>query len=216
MLYALRQVLDKHETVWKDLVPFKNAYDELKSNMGTVEDAIQRQETSMSGVALDKRFKKDAMVLRTVEMAHRMFAYAEDKGDVVLRGQVDYSRSRLMQTRDAVVAQTCQNIHDLATPIMADLTAYGVTAADATALQAAIDAYVAAVGAPRATLTIRKGATAEIELLIKDTMKILTNRMDKLVPVFQEGHPGFSQEYADARMIVNSATEPKKKAKKAA
>ncbi|MEZ4740026.1 MAG: hypothetical protein R2818_11875 [Flavobacteriales bacterium] len=210
MFYALLQVLKKHTAVWTDLVPFKNAEAEFEGNVASLEDATQTQENSLAGIALDKRFKKEKMVKKTIEIAQVAFAYAEDKGDVVLREQVDYSRSRLMQTRDAIVAQTCQNVHDVVNVVIADLEPYGLVAADLTAQQDAIDAYAATVGSPRAALTVRKGATAEIAALVKDSMKILNNRMDKLMPEFEESHPDFFQEYFDARMIINSGTEKKK------
>jgi len=209
MFYALLQVLAKHVAVWTGLVPFKNAHDELKLNVGSIESATQKQETSLKGVALDKRFKKEAMVKRTLSIAQAMFAYAEDEGDVVLRDKVDYTRSDLMQPRDAIIAQTCQNIHDLANPLIATLAAYGVLPADLSAQQDAIDAYMATVGSPRAALTVRKGATAEINALVKDSMKILNNRMDKLMPEFEESNADFFQEYFDARMIVNSGSAKK-------
>ncbi|MBL0125892.1 MAG: hypothetical protein IPP83_00230 [Flavobacteriales bacterium] len=206
MFYALLQVLAKHVAVWTGLVPFKNAHDEFKGNVASIEDATQTQETSLKGVALDKRFKKEKMVKATVDIAHGLFAYAVDEGDLVLQAKVDYSRSDLMQTRDAIIAQTCQNIHDMANPIIAALGAYGLVTADLTAQQSTIDAYTATVGSPRAALTVRKGATAEIEALVKDSMKILNNRMDKLMPEFEGSNPDFFQEYFDARMIVNSGT----------
>ena len=206
MFYALLQVLAKHVAVWTGLVPFKNAHDEFKGNVASIEDATQTQETSLKGVALDKRFKKEAMVKSTLAIAQGVFAYAVDQGDLVLQAKVDYSRSDLMQTRDAIIAQTCQNIHDLANPILAALGAYGLIAADLTAQQSTIDAYTATVGSPRAALTVRKGATAEINALTKDSMKILNNRMDKLMPEFEGSNPDFFQEYFDARMIVNSGT----------
>ena len=106
MFYALLQVLSKHTAVWTGLVPFKNAHDEFVANVGSIENATQTQETSLKGVALDKRFKKEKMVKKTVEIAQCVFAYAVDKGDLVLQSKVDYSRSDLMQTRDALIAQT--------------------------------------------------------------------------------------------------------------
>lgn len=212
MFYALLLVLEKHVTAWTGLVPFKNAHDEFKSNVGSLEGATQTQESSLKGVALDKRFKKEAMVKKTLEISQVLFAYAVDEGDLVLKAKVDYSRSDYMQVRDAVVAQTCQNIHSLASPLIASLAAYGLDAADLTEEQAAIDAYTATVGSPRAALTVRKGATAEINALVKDSMKILNNRMDKLMPEYEASHPAFFQEYFDARMIVDSGSSEKKKA----
>ncbi|MBK6541614.1 MAG: hypothetical protein IPG10_10125 [Flavobacteriales bacterium] len=210
MFYALLQVLARHAAAWTGLVPFKNARDEFEGNVTSLEDATQTQETSLKGVALDKRFKKEKMVKKTMEVARSIFAYAEDQGDVVLQAKVNYSPSALLLARDAVVGQTCQNIHDLGTTLLASLGAYGLVAADLTAQQNAIDAYVATVGSPRAALTVRKGATAEIDALVKDSMKILTNRMDMMMAEFEESHPEFFQEYFDARMIVDSGSEKKK------
>jgi hypothetical protein len=212
MFYALLQVLEKHVAVWTGLVPFKNAHDEFKNNVGSLEQATQTQESSLTGVALDKRYKKEAMVKKTLEISQVLFAYAEDQGDVVLRAKVDYSRSDYMKVRDAVVAQTCQNIHDLANPLIASLAAYGLVAGDLSTQQAEIDAYTATVGSPRAALIVRKGATAEINALVKDSMKILNNRMDKLMPEYETSNADFFQEYFDARMIVDSGSSEKKKA----
>lgn len=212
MFYALLQVLSKHVAVWTAQVPFKNAHDEFKGNVKSIEDATQTQETSLLGVALDKRFKKEKMVKQTVDIAQGLYAYAVDQGDLVLQAKVDYSKSDLMQTRDAVIAQTCQNIHDLANPIIVALAAYGLLPADLTAHQSTIDAYTATVGSPRAALTVRKGATAEINALVKDSMKILNNRMDKMMPEYEASNADFFQEYFDARMIVDSGSEKKKAA----
>lgn len=121
-----------------------------------------------------------------------------------------------MQTRDAIIAQTCQNIHDLANPLTDAVAAYGLLPADLSAQPDAIDAYTATVGSPRAALTVRKGATAEINALVKDSMKILNNRMDKLMPEFEESNADFFQEYFDARMIVNSGSAKKDDEAKAA
>jgi len=43
-------------------------------------------------------------------------------------------------------------------------------------------------------------------------MKILNNRMDKLMPEYETSNPDFFQEYFDARAIVDSGTEKKKEA----
>jgi len=45
-----------------------------------------------------------------------------------------------------------------------------------------------------------------------DRMKILNNRMDKLMPEFETSNPDFFQEYFDARMIGDSGTGKKKEA----
>ncbi|MEO8066942.1 MAG: hypothetical protein ABI599_04535 [Flavobacteriales bacterium] len=90
-----------------------------------------------------------------------------------------------------------------ANAVAAALVPYGIAAADLTAAQALIDAYVTVVSAPRTAITIRKGATAAIEELVGANMDILNDRMDKLMPEFKPSAPDFHQEYFDARIIVD-------------
>lgn len=60
-----------------------------------------------------------------------------------------------------------------------------------TAFQKAIDRFVTAIAAPRAAITARKGATAEIRELMKDTTKLLVKRLDALVAQFALTAPEF-------------------------
>lgn len=216
MFYAVAQVCEKHSAVYSGLVPFVNAYGEFRTNLGALEGAVKRQELSLVGVALDKRTKRARMLSRAQAVADSVFAYAEDQGDVVLRAKVSYTPSSLGKGRDAVVGQRCQGIHAEATAVVTELGAYGVTSDDLEDLQKAIDDYVATIGSPRSALTVRKGATAEIALLVKDSLKILNNRMDKLMGEFAASAPAFYQEYFDARMILDmggrSSNEPEPRA----
>ena len=204
MLYTVRQVCEKHSGAFGSLPPFVNAFGELKVNISATENAIRTQEQSLLGVALDKRTKRTAMLSSALAVANAAFAYAEDTGDLALRERMSWSFSTSNKGRDAVIGQRCQGIHDDATANLPDLPDYGVTAVDLTALRSDIDAYVATIGSPRSALTVRKGATAEITALVKDSLKILNNRMDKLMSEFKESKPNFYQEYFDARIIVDS------------
>lgn len=215
MFYTVLEVCAKWVGAWTPLVPFKAAHDEVALNVKAIEQATQTQEKSLTGLALNKRYKKDAMVKAAVDVAQATYAYAVDKGLVVLQEEVNYSASDLYKERDAVIGQACQNIHTAANGAIADLAAYGVVPADLTNLQTAIDAYVSVVSNPRAGLTVRKGATAEIDMLVRNTMKILTHRMDKMMPEFEESSPEFYQEYFDARIIVDLGGKEEKAAEAA-
>ncbi|MEO8066605.1 MAG: hypothetical protein ABI599_02815 [Flavobacteriales bacterium] len=215
MILTVLQVCAKHVATWTGLVPYKSAHDELVNNSAAIKAATQKQEQVLIGIALDKRFKKDGMVKRTVDVAQAVFAYAVDQGDLILQEKANYSRSDLYKERDTVIGQVCQNIHGLANAAIAALGAYGVVAADLTALQTAIDAYVNVVASPRTALTVRKGATAEIDLLVRNSMKILNSRMDKLMPEFETSAPTFFQEYFDARIIVDLGGKEEKTAEAA-
>ncbi|QQR85114.1 MAG: hypothetical protein IPJ76_10845 [Flavobacteriales bacterium] len=203
MFYAVEGVCDKHTLVWTPLVPYATAVGELKDKILLLEDAVQLQESELKGYAEDKRHKKEAMVDKTLEVAQATYALAVDKGDDVLKAQMDHSRSDLLLGRDTVVGQRCQDVHDLANAVVVQLAPYGILPADMTALQTAINAYVTVVDAPRVAVTVRKGATTAIDKLVTEATAILTERMDKLMVEFKSSAPDFWQQYFDARIIVD-------------
>ena len=167
MFYAVGSVCDSHTAVWAATVPYANAFGELKVNLGLIENDIEVQESGLLGITKDKALKKEAMVAKALEVAQATYALATDTGDTVLQGKVNYSNSDLLLGRDTIVGQRCQGVHTEATTVILALAPYGILPADLTALQTLIDDYVAVVSAPRAALTVRKGATAEIDALVR-------------------------------------------------
>ncbi len=207
MFYAVQTAVDTHSGAWSGLVPYANAVLAFKEKIVQIEAEVEVQGKGLDGYAQDKAGKKEKMVRKALAVANQVFAYAEDKGDAVLKAKMDVSYSDLTAPRDAVIAQKCQGIHDEANAVIADIADYGIVAADLTELQALIDAYEGVISAPRVAITVRKGATEAIEALIKDGTTILTNRMDKLMSEFKDSKPDFYQEYFDARIVVNTGAK---------
>ncbi|MBK7556474.1 MAG: hypothetical protein IPI55_18330 [Flavobacteriales bacterium] len=209
MCYAADKALDKHTAAWTPHVPFAAAVAEFKANLDAWENAAERQAINLKGFAMRKRTKKKEMVEVAYGIARVVFAYAEDTSNPPLQETVNYSVAELSTGRDAFVGQRCQGIHTAANGVIASLAPYGILPADLTALQAAIDAYLATVAEPRHAVTERKGATAEIDVLTRNTSKLLERRLDPLMEEYRSTDPTFYQEYFDARIIIDLGTGDK-------
>lgn len=203
MIYAVKGVCDAYTATWTPLVPYTSAHTDLLTHLGTVEDKIEVQEKPLEGITKEKAKRKLLMVDGVLTIAQAVYAYATDQDDLELQGKTNYSRSSLIEGRDAVVGQRCQGVMTEATTLGAALVPYGVTAAELTAGQTLVDEYVAVVSAPRTAVTIRKGATEALAEEVKVCMDILNNRMDKLMPQFRAAAPAFYKEYFNARIIVD-------------
>lgn len=207
MFYATQSAVDKYHATWAALVPYSNAVDAFKDVILNLEAEVETQGLGTDGYAMDKGAKKEDMVRKTLAIANHVYAYAVDNADIVLREKMSVSYSALIAPRDAVVAQKCQGIHDEANAVIASLAAYGVVAGDLTAQQSAIDIYEAVISSPRTAITVRKGATENIEELIREGTAILKDRMDKLMVEYEVSSPDFYQEYFDARIVVNTGAK---------
>jgi len=105
------------------------------------------------------------------------------------------------------VAERCKWVHDTALANLASLADYGLTAADTTAQLAAITAYTDVLSMPRMLVTVRKSATSEIGLLVRDTMRLLTRRLDRLMRMYELSDPAFYRTYTNARIVIDAGAQ---------
>lgn len=215
MAYAVVQVLDQNTAIWNGVPAIQQAHTEFKANITATELAVSKQIADITGHAKDKAAAEDSMIAKTLSVAGAVMAFATVNGDNGLAEAMNLSPSELRRYRDSVVAQRCMGVHDAATQNATTLVDYGVSAADIADLKTRIDKYVSLIAQPRNRITARKGATAEIGALIRDTMKLLNNRMDRLMQQFAFSHKEFHKHYFDARIIIDQHGQkdvPKEKA----
>ncbi|MEO8591092.1 MAG: hypothetical protein ABI432_17060 [Flavobacteriales bacterium] len=216
MAYAAMLVLDNNTGIWSVVPAMVQAHTEFKANLTALELAVNKQVADIKGHAKDKAAAEDSMIAKTLSVAGGVMALATVNGDNGLAEAMDLTPSELRRYRDSVVAQRCMGVHDAATANAAALVAYGITAADITDLKARIDTYVALIAQPRNMITARKGATAEIGALIRDTTKLLNNRLDRLMQQFAFSQKEFHKHYFDARIIIDQHGQKDQPAEKAA
>lgn len=206
MYYAVQKVCSENIGVWNVLPAFVTAFDEFKTNIGKIEEALEAQETNIKGFSLSKDAYEDQMIDKALEIANGVFAYASDINDLTLKSKVDFSRSDLKQARDTIVIQRCQLIHSEASAILKSLGNYGITDVELKDLQMKIDAFALILAAPRTAITERKGATDEIGKLLHKVDGILTDKLDKLAEKFKVPSPEFYRLFFDARITVTLGT----------
>lgn len=203
MYYAVQKVLEKHNAVWSATPAFAATVTELGANIDALEAAVAKQVIDIRGYAISKAEAERQMVSLTIKVTGAAKAYAVVNQDQVLATQVNVTPSTFHRLRGAIVSQACQGLHDIVAPLTAELADYGITAEDLEALQTAIEAYTGLISSPRNAITARKGHTAEIGFLVRDTAKLLDKRMDALMGLFALEHVDFHREFFDARIIVD-------------
>ncbi len=203
MFYSTRQVLDQHTVLWSTVPALVAAKGEFDANIASIEAALAVQLRDITGHTEAKAVAHEAMVQQTVLMAGGVMAFAVATGDEGLAEEMNIYPSELRKYRDSEVAQRCQGVHDAAQTHAAALVDYGVSAADIALMQQLIDTYLDLVQQPRNVITARKGATSEIGLLVRDTLKLLSRRMDMLMRRYLGSAPDLYRQYTNARIIID-------------
>ncbi len=206
MFRAVEQHCDDNPAAVAAVTAFQTAVTDFKSVTAQIGDKTQLSDAPIAGVAEAKSNQKKVLIDLSADMAGLVSAFASVAGDDTLREQVNFTKSKLLQTRDDELGPRCQNIHDRAAENMPAVKDYGVSDAKLAALQDAIDAFEAASPKPRVAISVRKTYRADLKALLKQGDDILDERMDKIVSALRADFPDFVKTYASVRVIVDPAS----------
>lgn len=203
MFYATKGVLDLHAAEVASIPALATTTAEFYANVLSIQQLLSLQVKDLRGYTQEKREARELMEMKTLEVGGRAMAWATATGQDGLAAEFNVTANSLGIHRDSVVASRCQALATLANTHAAALVPFGVDAADLTELQTLIDAYTVLVQLPRTLTTVRKQVTGELGLLVRDTMRLLTNRMDMLIRGFEVSNAVFHARYTAAREIID-------------
>lgn len=203
MYLAVQNVCNANNTLWNAMPAFVQAFTDFGTTLADIGAQTQIQEGKTTGITQNKQQEEDEMIQATIEIAAAVYAYASRIGDNNLRTRVSYSPSQLRDMRDTTLRDTCQNIHDTAATIIADLADYGKTPADLDQQQQEINDYAAILAEPRTAIGTRATATARLTELFQQADDLLKNQIDKLMLTWQNTQNQFYKQYQNARIIID-------------
>jgi hypothetical protein len=203
MYYAVQKVCSANVGVWNVLPAFATTFANFERYVAMLKKALETQGRDITGVSQDKDVLENSMIDKALEVADCIYAYATEIADFSIRSKVDFTRSFLKQSRDSFALQHCQLIHSEAKLLVGSLGDYGVTDVELNDLQAKINAFALILAGPRTAITERKGATENVDKIVKEVDTILKDKLDKLIIKFRVSSLDFYRQYFDARKIVS-------------
>lgn len=203
MYIAVQNVCNENQIIWSSLPAFTNAMNEFETILAQIEAQSQIQEGRTTGITQNKQKEEDEMIQITVQIAAAVYAYASKIGDNELTDKVNYSPSTLRQSRDTVLKDICQRIHDEANNVIIELADYGKSPEDLIQQQNEIDDFAAIIAKPRTAIGTRATATTRLVELFSQADDLLKNQMDKLMVTYQNAQAVFYNQYQSARTIVD-------------
>ncbi len=212
MYNSVLSVLRAHAAETAGATALLAAQEELEANVKAMEARVEKQVVDITGHAQAKARAEKHMVDLALVVSKGTLAYAEVTGNDVLAARMAIGRQRLLDHADGVVGRHCSSLLTDVRAVGTDLSDYGVNAARLSQLEAAIAAYDATLVAPRMAIAARKGATAELALLMKDTAKLVSRRLDGLMERYRSESPSFHRAYMDARIVVGPGARKAKAA----
>jgi hypothetical protein len=116
---------------------------------------------------------------------------------------MDFTERDLNKLRDTTLLGRCQMVYDAAFPLRELLGRVYLTVEDVEAVGRLRQEFLDVVAEPRREIITRVAATQDLKLKIKETDRLLKNRIDKVVGGFKIRGAEYVEWYFKARMIVD-------------
>lgn len=195
--------LAKNKTLWSGIKAIAETVAEVDATLAAIAEKDQHQQTPVSGAAEEKTATRHDFEDQIILVADQLAALAAKEQDAVLEAQTHLSLAALDKLAVQDLEATGQRIAELATPRLAALADYNITAQDVQDLADLKMEFHGVRTAPRDAVVERKKQTDTLPELISSLRSILRRRLDRQMTSFKRKQPEFYAGYVAARVIVD-------------
>lgn len=203
MYHLTEEKLNYYNSIWGLMPAFAATKSAYSAKIIAIHTTSAQQQAVITGIAGDKKTLKLSVIDITAPVAAIVKGFASQTNNLELFNAVNFSHSQLVNTRDEVLGDICQNIHTRANDNLVALAPYGITAPMLAAVQTAINTYTAKVPAPGSAKVSKKTATSNLRQLFTETDTILNDQLDQFMLQFKTTQPTFHTDYTNARILID-------------
>jgi hypothetical protein len=209
------RVMDTHFKTWSGVPELSRSYDRFVKRYKKMKDLKQEETHDLKPLVDHYMKKRKVLVNKLFPLASVTAVYASDTGKDKLEKSLNLSKNQLTKSKDAVLAGASARIIKVAAPSVVSgkgkkraksesksISDYGVTDAMTTELATARIELLEARKAIKDAENDKYRCAKEIARISRANKKLLENRLDRLVGLFQEKNGEFYQSYIEARGLA--------------
>ncbi len=157
--------------------------------------------TDLTGVAITKQNIRKLLETVCLKFSNALAGFAVNSNDLILQKKADYPSSKWYSCSEDELISNANIIKNLATPIMASLAPYNLTATDLTAFNTVLNSFTDSVSDPSLAIDKRKTDNENIPLIIDQIRSLFNDKLDILVRTLEVSNPNMYNMYNAARAI---------------
>jgi hypothetical protein len=209
MYNAVNEVLLLFNAVWIVVVGYNKWVLKFRAAKENIDTAAQKQLKETKSIAKDKQAAREEATRLAVSMAGNIRAYAGDKGNITLEGEMKYTVAKLNKMGEITAKETMWIIQKKGAGIL-DGSDFSINVTTAKDLKTAIEAYEKLLPQTKTARGAKKAATSELEGYYGAADEAL-EKMDGMMGNFEKTAADFVANYHNARNIDDYGHGGKKK-----
>lgn len=230
MYLAVADVLEKNISKWTGINEIRNTIDEITANNKKIIELINEEEKDIDPVISDKSTSRQNLINKVVPVCNILQVYAYDTSNKGLAKKINFSRNKLTKLKDSVLINRSRKIWKGAKQIygasldstdellaknkkpkseLKNIKAYGLNGQMIDDLDEANKLYVDIILTVKDAVTYRNNCTKKITTKVKQNDRLLRNKLDKLLTLFEISDSSFYKAYKEARVINSGENKTK-------
>ena len=205
MYLTVKEYLARNEDLLKNVPHFGECFSEFIKILDQIRLTSTNQRTSRTGIATDKKKRRQNLVSIALDTSRKLAAYAKMNDNLRLLYQVKISKSELEDKKDVDLKTQVEIIYHEAEARIDALQIYEVTPETQKIFREAISAFDEYFSKPRLGITERHQLTIHLsELMGKAYSVLLLIDIEMGIIMYEE--PDFYTGYKTARKLVHTRT----------
>jgi hypothetical protein len=204
MLHAVRSACEAQTAVWADFPAFADSYAVFKLRYDEVKDAISDQLQKTFAATGQKESLREKLTPLAMRIARALQYYATINANEDLLADARTRESELKVMGEKAFVGHVSKLLSLVGGIpIAQLSPYGLTAAQVADASATLSAFTATMGQPQHCRTKAAAGTKRLAALLAEIRTLLNTRLDLAAEMMEDEHPEFYREYKICRVIID-------------
>jgi len=166
---------------------------------------ISLQSLDKKGANASKVAARAQLSILIEDTSNRLYTYAMVNNNINLMAEAKHSEKSLKRLSEAQFYGAAQSMYDRTQSNLAALATSGITAATQTALQTAINNYVAFIPKPEESFFDKKQTSGKLEDLFVSAMQNL-KKIDRFMKLLKYTQPAVYTAYLDARKVIEKGS----------
>jgi hypothetical protein len=148
MAMAARDFLLQNNTITNSLPNYLPFFTGVQNGILEIQRLAEQQKLDKTGIAVVKKELKADLIIKAMDIANKITAFAKISNNQILLKEVSYKESELKKCADTLLKEKCHVIYDKGMQYATELQTYNVTPTLLTEQQNLINDYNIAYKAP--------------------------------------------------------------------